>query len=360
LFEPHKLEQGTGVAGSRILGKGLMHGIATILILLGGVMEGLFTLPVKLTPKWAWENTWGSGSLAALILVPLPLLLWTIPHFSQVYSASPGGAIVLVAVFGSGWGLGGIFFGLGVSELGLSLGTSSIMGIIAITGSIVPLMAQRSGHLSGKSSAALLAGICTMLAGLAVCARAGNLKLPSQSRANAAGASFARGAVYCLAAGLLSALVNFALIFGAPLAQAAKDRGVPDTAVNNAIWAIVFVANYLVNLGYCIYLALKRGTMMRVTLPGTGYYWLLAVGMGVLWAGGIVVYGLGASMEGVYGPVLAFPMMLIVSILTANLTGALLGEWRGAVKAARRTMQLGVVIMVFAVVLLGCASWFAQ
>jgi hypothetical protein len=99
---------------------------------------------------------------------------------------------------------------------------------------------------------------------------------------------------------------------------------------------------------------------MRVTLPATGYYWLLAVAMGVLWAGGIVVYGLGASMEGVYGPVLAFPMMLIVSILTANLTGALLGEWRGAVKAARRTMQFGVVIMVAAVALLGCASWFAQ
>jgi L-rhamnose-H+ transport protein len=333
-----------------------MHGTGAFLIVLGGMMEGLFALPVRLTPRWSWENIWGAGSLAALVLVPGPLLWLTIPRLSEVYAATPGWTIVSTVIFGAGWGLGGIFFGLGVSALGLSLGTSSIMGLIAIGGSVVPLLLQHHDQLLSRSSIALFAGICVMVIGLAVCARAGSLKAANQGPQEVNAASFARGAFYCLAAGLLSALVNFALIFGAPLAQAAAARGAAPAAANNAIWAIVFVTNYVLNLAYCVYLGRKRSTLQKFMLPGTGYYWLLAVAMGLLWAGGIVIYGLGASMEGAYGPVFAFPVMLIVSILTGNLTGVLLGEWKGATTQAKRTMQLGVVIMVVAILVLGCAN----
>jgi L-rhamnose-H+ transport protein len=338
-----------------------MHGTGALLIVLGGIMEGLFALPVRLTPRWSWENIWGAGSLVALVLVPGPLLWLTIPRFSEVYAATAGWTIVSTVIFGAGWGLGGIFFGLGVSALGLSLGTSSIMGLIAIGGSVVPLLLQHHDQLLSGRSVALFAGICVMVIGLAVCARAGSLKAASMApqdrgsqEVNAV--SFARGAFYCLAAGLLSALVNFALIFGAPLAHAAAARGAVPAAANNAIWAIVFVTNYVLNLAYCVYLGRKRGTLQKFMLPSTGYYWFLAVAMGLLWAGGIVVYGLGASMEGAYGPVFAFPVMLIVSILTGNLTGVLLGEWKGVTAQAKRTMQLGVVIMVVAILVLGSAN----
>ena len=324
-------------------------------------MEGLFSLPVKLTPKWSWENIWGLGSLSALVLVPGPLLLLTIPQFCRVYAAAPGWAIVWIILFGVGWGAGGIFFGLGVSALGLSLGTSSIMGLIAIGGSVIPLLLQHHGQLLSRSNIALFAGICCMVVGLIVCARAGSLRMAKSAHANGnAAVSYGIGALYCVAAGLLSALVNFALIFGAPVAQAAIARGVPPAAANNAIWAIVFATNYLLNLAYCVYLGRKRGTFRKFTLGGTGYYWLLAVAMGLLWAGGIVVYGLGASTQGAYGPVFAFPVMLIVSILTGNLTGVLLGEWRGVKTRAKRTMQFGVVIMIASIIILGCANVWNQ
>ena len=339
-----------------------MRLMGILLIALGGVMEGLFSLPVKMTAKWSWENTWGAGSLAALLLGPLPLLLCTVPHFSQVYEASPGWAVALTILFGAGWGLGGIFFGLGVAELGVSLGTSSIMGLIAIGGSVVPFAMQHHGRMIGKTGLGLLAGICVMLAGLAVCARAGNLKLSGGSRplSNAPAASPGRGLLFCVAAGLLSALVNFALIFGAPIEQAAIEHGVAAAAANNAVWAIVFAANYSVNVIYCVSLLRKRGTWAKFRVPASGFYWLLVVAMGLLWAGGIVVYGMGASMEGRYGPVFAFPMMLIVSILTANLAGVLIGEWRGATVAAKRTMQFGVAIMMAAILILGVSSSWAD
>jgi L-rhamnose-H+ transport protein len=331
-----------------------------LLIILGGVMEGLFSLPVRTTPKWAWENIWGAGSLAALLLVPGPLLLLTVPHFSSVYAAAPHSAILWAILFGAGWGFGGIFFGLGMAALGLSLGTSLIMGLVAIGGSVIPLLLQHRDQLFSSVGAGLLGGIGLMVVGLLVCARAGSLKSAKENSQTRAETSFGLGLLYCIAAGLLSALVNFALIFGAPIAKPAMAQGLDASAANNAVWALVFTANYLVNFGYCVYLGAKKGTLHKFFMASTSAYWLLAVIMGVLWAGGIVIYGRGASMGGTLGPVVGFPIMLIVSILTGNLTGAILGEWKGAPATAKSTMIFGIVIMLFAVVALGYANSFVR
>jgi L-rhamnose-H+ transport protein len=329
-----------------------------LLIILGGVMEGLFALPMKFTPKWAWENIWAAGSLTALILVPWPLALLTVPHLGSVYSSAPVSAIALALVFGAGWGCGGIFFGRGVSSLGLSLGTSLIMGLVAVGGSAVPMLLQHGDQLSGEGSTTLLIGIATMVLGLIICARAGRLKGSNlQTMIVTSPVSFGIGLSYCIAAGLLSAFVNFALIFGAPIAEPAVARGLDRATANNAVWALVFTASYLVNLGYCIFKGAKENTLQRLFSDSSLYYWGLAGVMGVLWTGGIVVYGRGASMEGTLGPVFGFPIMLIVSILTGNAAGALSGEWRGASPTARNTMSCGVIVMVLAVLTLGYANY---
>jgi L-rhamnose-H+ transport protein len=53
--------------------------IGILLVIAGGALEGLFSLPVTRTPKWRWENSWGLGSLIALVLVPWPVALLTVP-----------------------------------------------------------------------------------------------------------------------------------------------------------------------------------------------------------------------------------------------------------------------------------------
>ena len=51
----------------------LIRGI--LLVMVGGALEGLFSLPVTRTPRWRWENIWGLGSSVALLLVPWPVAL---------------------------------------------------------------------------------------------------------------------------------------------------------------------------------------------------------------------------------------------------------------------------------------------
>ena len=94
-----------------------MHLTGLVLIVLGGVMEGLFALPMRFAPRWSWENFWGAGSLMALLLVPWPLALLTVPHLGSIYASADSTSLLLAVLFGAGWGCGGIFFVIGVCQL---------------------------------------------------------------------------------------------------------------------------------------------------------------------------------------------------------------------------------------------------
>jgi L-rhamnose-H+ transport protein len=326
-------------------------------------MEGSFSLPLKYTSKWAWENTWGACSLGALVLIPWPLALLTVPHLMEVYGHSSVQALLGAVVFGVGWGVGGIFFGLGLAAVGLSLGLSLIMGLVAIGGSIIPLMMQHPEQLSRPPGLVLMGGIAIMILGIAVCAKAGQLKEKAAAAADSqasAGSSrkvrYGLGLFFCVAAGLLSALVNFALIFGANIADNAVRQGADPSAANNAVWALVFTANYAVNVGYCAYLAKRNKTFNKFLSLGTAAYWTAAIGMGLLWAGGIVIYGIGTTQLGHLGAILGFPVMLISSIITGNALGFLTGEWRGIGSQPRHIMAFGVFLLVIATVVIAYSN----
>lgn len=332
--------------------------IGFVLIVFGGIMEGVFSLPLKYTSKWSWENIWGAGSLMALLIVPWPLAFLTVPGLLDVYRSANFQTLLFVMLFGAGWGAGGIFFGLGLAAVGLSIGLSLIMGLVAIGGSVIPLAMQHPEQFGRPAGIVLVAGIALMIFGMLVCAQAG--KIRSGGGPTTHGTKFRLGLFYCIAAGLLSALVNFGLIFGAPIAHIAITRGSNPSAANNAVWALVFTANYLVNVGYCLYLSNKNGTFHLFSKTGTASYWILAVLMGMLWAGGIVVYGIGATWVGSFGAYLGFPIMLITSILAGNAAGALTGEWANSSARSKQVMIGGVAILVVAISVLSYSSRLIQ
>ena len=326
-------------------------------------MEGAYPLPLKFARKWKWENTWGAGSLMALLLVPWPLAVLTVPHLGRCYSEAGWMPILLALGFGAGWGLGGIFTGLGIDVLGLSLGLSLILGLIAINGSLTPLLMNEPAQLLTAGGGVFLAAIFIMLAGLGVCAAAGQEKErarhdspASQSDSNPARRSFRVGLLFGVLSGVLSGLVNFALIFGTDLSDKAREGGADPVSAMNALWALVFTSNYLVNIGYCAYRARRNRSGRNFLRRDTAHYWLLAVFMGVLWAGGIVVYGIGVSFLGQFGAFAGFPVLLISSILTANALGYLTGEWARAPRKAFATMLAGICLLITAITVLAYAN----
>ena len=99
-------------------------GIATLLI--AGVMNASFTMPMKYARKWAWENTWLAWTMFALGVLPFVSAMMTIPHLSMVYRSAPLNVILDVAGFGAGWGVAQVFFGVAVDMIGITLAFSVV------------------------------------------------------------------------------------------------------------------------------------------------------------------------------------------------------------------------------------------
>jgi L-rhamnose-H+ transport protein len=334
--------------------------IGVLLAIAGGALEGLFSLPVTRTPRWRWENIWGMGLLIALVAVPWPLAILTVPHLWDVFSAVKPGVIIVTFLFGVGWGIGSLFWGKAIAAIGMALGVSLMMGLINVFGSPLLLAITNPHKLCEMGGMALLAAVAVTVVGVVVCALAGRAKERENVSSSAASAKvatpFAVGLVFCIVSGILSSSVNFGLVFGEPIAAAAKNLGASDAAKNNAIWALVFTGNFSTGALYCIYLMAKNRTARLLISEGSAGYWFGALFLGLALPLGIVLYGVGANQMGTYGAYIAFPMMLVSSILFGNLAGAVTGEWQGASRKTKATMLIGVVVLVVAFAMFGVAN----
>src|SRR5688572_31556210 len=111
--------------------------LGIIFHLVGGVASGSFYMPFKKVKKWSWESYWIVGGLFSWLIVP-PLAAWlTIPNFSEIISQAGGAVLGYTFLVGVLWGIGGLTYGLGVRYLGVSLGSSIILGLCMVFGALI-------------------------------------------------------------------------------------------------------------------------------------------------------------------------------------------------------------------------------
>ena len=323
----------------------------TAIVLLAGAFQGTFMLPTKWMNVWAWENYWILFATTAYLVCPWLLASLTIPHLLEVYRGAPAGALAAAGVFGAGWGAGALMFGLGVDALGLALGYAIILGVAAISGTLIPLLVDRPARLTEGQAAFTASALILMLLGVAVCSLAGRWK-----EKHAGDRPYGRGVTICVASGLLSACGNLGFAFGAEIAARARALGAPEHLSGNALWTLLALPLFACNAGYAAWLLRDRGTAKLYRAPGSGRRTALAVLMGVLWMAGMGLYGVGARKMGALGPSLGWAILMSSMVLVANATGLLTGEWRGAPITARRQLAVGLAILLAAVAALGYAN----
>src|SRR5262249_40204766 len=170
----------------------------------------------------------------------------------------------IAGLFGGAWGVGSVFFGLGVDALGMALGFSIVTGLYTALGALIPLLAPTPDLVWTRDGLFIVAGNAASTAGVVVCALAGGRPAdqpcePGARGSSAAalnrGASFATGWAICIAAGVFSAAFNFSYAFGKPIAEAAQGLGATPKNALNALWLIALPAGGIVNVVYCLHLA---------------------------------------------------------------------------------------------------------
>ena len=328
-----------------------------LLVLAAGVLQGSFMLPMKFARRWAWENTWLVYSSTAYLIWPWLFVFLTLPHLAATYASISGRSLALVALFGVGWGLGALAFGLGTDKLGMALGFTVIIGLTSSAGTLIPMIVLSPGKLAQRQGQLTIAALLLVLSGLALCSWAGKLRSPKDAAsAGDLRKSFVLGLAICIASGLLSSCGNLGFAFGSEVVQKAIEHGAAESMAGNSLWALLTAPLFLCNAGYCAWLLRKQGTANRFFQSGTSRYWALGALMGFLWIAGLVCYAPGTRRLGSLGTSVGWSIMMSAMIITANLWGFLTGEWKGASVRARRFLLSGVAILVLAICVVGYAN----
>ena len=333
--------------------------LGALFVVLGGIIHGSFALPMKrMEGAWKWENIWLVYSIVTAIVFPCALAFAMIPGLGDVYAAASGATLAIVALFGFGWGLGSTLFGLAISRVGIALTFAIVLGITSSIGSLLPLILNDPAQLFTTRGAILLTGLALVVSGIICCAAAGSMrdKKLKGAAAAATGAGFGTGLIICILSGLLSPMLNFSFVYGKPLQDAAAAAGASAAVASFAIWAPALAGGFLANAGYAIYLLGKNKSWSIYASGAPAWFWLGAVMMGIMWYGGLSLYGFGGSIMGSLGPVIGWPVFMSTVVIVGNIIGVLSGEWKGASSKARGMSWLGVAILVVAIVVISRAS----
>jgi len=333
------------------------------LVMAAGILQGAFMLPMKPLRKWAWENTWFVYSTAGYLVFPWLFVLLTIPHPLNVLATTSLRSLLLVELFGIGWGIGSLTFGLGVSRLGMALGFTIIIGLAATAGALIPMIVLSPEKLTQPQGLMTLFSLALVLIGLGLGSWGGKLRAPAKKAAEGSETSglevhgsFGVGLAICIASGLLSASANLGFTFGAEYQRRAIEQGAAPSMAGNALWAPLTLPLFFCSAGYCVWLMKKNRTGGLLGLQGTRHYWPLATLMGLMWIGGFAVYAPGARLLGSLGTSVGWAVMMSTMVITANVLGFITGEWKGASRKAFGLAVAGVAMLILAICVVGYAN----
>jgi L-rhamnose-H+ transport protein len=168
--------------------------LGVIFHFIGGFASGSFYMPFKKVKGWSWESYWLIGGLFSWLIVP-PIAAWlTIPNFGEIIAQTDGSTLFYTYVFGLLWGIGGLTYGLGVRYLGVSLGSSIILGLCMVFGALIPSIYYQFNPEAGKDTIGaitgsswgltVLAGLVVCILGIILCGKAGTMKEKELKQSN--------------------------------------------------------------------------------------------------------------------------------------------------------------------------------
>ncbi len=354
-----------------------MNALAGVIFhFIGGFASGSFYVPYKKVKGWSWEAMWILGGLFSWIIVP-PIAAWiTIPNFAEIIREAGSSTIGYTFLFGLLWGIGGLTYGLGVRYLGVSLGSSVILGLSMVFGSLMPSIYYFINPSPGKhgidyffttsAGICILIGLLVCVLGIYLCGRAGILKEKGLSNLSAeakADYNFGIGIVVAIVSGVLSACFNFGIEAGKPMADVANNlwkAANPSQGEflyqNNVTYVIILWGGFTTNVIWCIYLLAKNKTFSdygKKSAPLTKNLLLCALG-GTTWYLQFFFYGMGESRLGNGASSWILHMAFI--ILISNAWGVILKEWKGVNKSTYTSIIAGIITIILSICIVGFAK----
>jgi len=330
--------------------------IGIALTLLAGLMSGNCMLPMKFNRSWKWENVWLVFSVVSLIILPWALALGLVDHLFETYRSLSLLQIAVPFLFGAGWGIAQVLFGISVQRLGLGLAYAIIVGLGALLGTLVPLFIQHRSQVSEQALFEILGGVAIMIVGISLSTWGGQIRERAFHRdAESRPASgYLTAVLLAILCGVMAPMLNFSFAFGQDIAHRATLLGNSELHAAYAVWPVGLAGGFIPNIAYSLYL-LRKNRSWPIFKPASPEI-LLPVLMGVLWMGAFALYGMSATYLGTLGTSIGWGLFQIFMIMTATLSGVLTGEWKKAPTSSRLLLASGFACLAGATTLLAMGN----
>lgn len=352
--------------------------LGVIFHFIGGFASGSFYMPYKKVKGWHWESFWIVGGIFSWFIVPPLAAYLTIPGFGEIIKNAGAATLGVTYLFGVLWGIGGLTYGLGVRYLGVSLGSSIILGLCMVFGALIPSVYYNFFPKDGKDTFSMLvssswgltvmAGLALCIVGIVICGKAGVMK---EKQLNATASDphgvavkteykFALGMFVSIISGVLSACFNFGLEAGKPMAELANSiwkAAHPGEGnflyQNNVTYVVVLWGGLTTNFIWCMILNARNKTFGDYTDKKTPLLsnYLFSALAGTTWFLQFFFYGMGESKLG-NGPS-SWILHMAFIILVANMWGLVLKEWKGVNKKTTATIVIGIITIILSVLVVG-------
>ncbi len=356
--------------------------LGVIFHFIGGFASGSFYIPYKKVRGWAWETYWIVGGIFSWLIVPPLAAYLTIPGFTEIIAHTNGGILFLTYFFGVLWGIGGLTYGLGVRYLGVSLGSSIILGLCSVFGALIPSVYYEFNPQVGKDSISdlfnnswgemVLLGLLVCVIGIIVCGVAGSMKdkdLKESGLVKIHKSEFkiGLGLTVSIISGVLSACFAFGIDAGKIMAQEANavwkaaNPGQGEFLFqNNVTYVVILLGGLTTNFVWCMILNASNktfGNYIDSKKPLLSNYIFSALA-GTTWFLQFFFYGMGESKLG-NGPS-SWILHMAFIILVANSWGLALKEWAGIKKKTLITIIAGILIIVVSVLIVGYGNYLRE
>jgi L-rhamnose-H+ transport protein len=330
---------------------------------MAGLCTGIFGLPMKFTNRWKWEHIWSLYAFLALFLAPWVIAFATVPHLIQLYQDTSWQTLGLVVLFGTLWGIASITFGLGLTYMGLAIGYSLMLGLIIVSGSLLPLITNPASSGLTQQVVVLIAGVAVMVVSLiinTIAAKRKENELAGQAQPVSRPVnSFGKGLLLCIITGIVACCLNYAFIYGDPIRARAVEMGVSNAFAANAILPMALLGAAALNMGYCFWMVNKGKTWHLYLAKGNKRYFIYALGM-ILWTIGFFLFGIASTNMGSYGNSIGWAVMNASAIIWANVVGVFSGEWKGVRPKTIGILIVGLIVMISGIAIVGLANSFTN
>jgi len=328
--------------------------LGTLLHAIGAAFAALCYSPQHYLHKWSWQTYWLIQAMGCWLLIPFIYAYFTIPHLWTVLAVAPKEAMLNSYLLGMLYGIGGIAFGQSIRYIGFSLTYAIAIGVSCVMGTLLPqVMAGQIGAVLGSEGGlyiifgVLLGGGAVFTTGIA------GFRKEREGKTEAEGTryNFHIGLPVVLLAGFLSAVFNFSLEAGQPIAEVAYQYGAGHFK-QGVIYLFSHTGAFTTTLLYVIYLATKNKTWkeFRTTPDGKGLVrnYSLALITGMLWYLQFLYYGLGHVRLGAF-QFSSWAIHMIILILISCGFGVLIGEWKGCKAQTKIILSLSIFLLLSSV-----------